>query len=695
MTDRIGQQIGNYRLVRLLGEGGFAEVYLGENMYIGTQVAIKLLSVRVAQDDIGQFQQEARLLADLTHQHIVRVLDFGVDERTPYLIMDYAPGGSLRTRHPKGSRLPLPKVVEYVQQVAQALQYAHERKLIHRDVKPENMLIGRSGEILLSDFGIALIAQSSRYQSTKDLAGTIIYMAPEQIAGHPRTASDQYALGIVAYEWLAGCRPFQGSLGEVAVQHSVTPPPSLRAQVPELPEAVEQVIFTALAKKPEERFPSVIAFATALQEASAQALVRAPRPYAVPLSWQPKAIRLTQSGMLTLPDPPVQANSPPPVEPSASAQTSSASTIPASSVSEAPPGVSPSSAATSAPKVSRRAVLFGAVGLTTMGMVGAGAFWFMHAQTQQQEPRPQHLPFTYTGHSDTVTSVAWSPDGARIAAGSADNTVLVWNVSDGSQLLTYTGHSNPVASIAWSPDGTRIASGSWDKTVQVWNASNGNRLLTYTGHSSEVHAVAWSPDGKRIASGSKDETVQVWDASNGSRLLSYTGHKGAIFQSGDVNTVAWSPDGTRIASGSADKTVQVWYSSNGSQLLIYVGHKDDVNTVAWSPDGKRIASGSADQTVQIWDASNNSQVLTYTSNSFLTYTGHSDFVMAVAWSPDGKRIASGSADQTVQVWNANNGIPLFTYRGHRAVVESGAWSHNGKYIGSGSADKTVQVWRAP
>jgi serine/threonine protein kinase len=178
--------------------------------------------------------------------------------------MDYAAGGTLRTRHPKGTCLSVPTVVAY----AQAVQYAHDQKLIHRDIKPENMLIARNGDVLLSDFGIALMAQSSRYQSTKDMAGTIAYMAPEQIEAHPRPASDQYSLAIVVYEWLSGTRPFQGSFTEIAVKHSVTPPPSLCKQLPTLSPEIEQIVFTALAKKPEDRFASVRAFATVLEQAS-------------------------------------------------------------------------------------------------------------------------------------------------------------------------------------------------------------------------------------------------------------------------------------------------------------------------------------------------------------------------------------------------------------------------------------------
>src|SRR5947199_2120768 len=219
MSDRIGQRLGNYQLLRYLGEGGFAEVYLGEHIHLGTQAAIKVLHTQLTSDDVDKFRIEARTIARLIHPHIVRVLEFGVEGKTPFLVMDYAPHGTLRQRHPKGVTLPLPTIVSYVKQVAEALQYAHDEKVIHRDIKPENMLLGRRNDILLSDFGIALVAQSSRYQSTQDMAGTMAYMSPEQIQGKPRPASDQYSLGIVVYEWLRGRRPFHGSVRELVGQH--------------------------------------------------------------------------------------------------------------------------------------------------------------------------------------------------------------------------------------------------------------------------------------------------------------------------------------------------------------------------------------------------------------------------------------------------------------------------------------------
>src|SRR5690348_14218643 len=148
MVDYIGQRLGNYQLTRLLGEGGFAQVYLGEHIYLSTQAAIKVLNTQVT-NDLDLFRTEARTIARLVHPNIVRVLEFGVEDNTPFLVMDYAPGGTLRQRHPRGTLLPLPTVVSYVKQMAEALQYAHNEKLIHRDVKPENTLLGRSNEVLL------------------------------------------------------------------------------------------------------------------------------------------------------------------------------------------------------------------------------------------------------------------------------------------------------------------------------------------------------------------------------------------------------------------------------------------------------------------------------------------------------------------------------------------------------------------
>lgn len=284
--EREGQQLDNYLLLRLLGQGAFGEVYLAEHMRRKTQVAVKVLLTRLSNDELHMFLNEARVFR-LRHPHIVPVIDFGVERKnnTPFLVMDYAPNGTLRQRHAPGAPVPLSMVVSYVRDVASALQYAHEEDVIHRDIKPANLLVGQHGEILVSDFGISIITQAGHtsLQSLQQIGGSPSYMAPELWLGKASQASDQYALAITVYEWLCGVRPFEGDIAALAHQHANVLPPSLRAKVPTLPPDVEQVIQTALAKNPRQRFASVRAFALAFEQA-AQLAASAPIEPVTPLS---------------------------------------------------------------------------------------------------------------------------------------------------------------------------------------------------------------------------------------------------------------------------------------------------------------------------------------------------------------------------------------------------------------------------
>lgn len=269
MEDLRKQHFGSYRLSRLLGRGASAQVYLGEHCYLHRPAAIKVMNEALEEQEVARFCDEASTIAQLEHRHIVQVFDFGVERQRPYLVMEYAPHGTLRQRHRPGEVVPLSTVVNYVQQIAAALDYVHQHKIIHRDIKPENFLIGRDGHILLSDFSIAVIAHRTKSMTTQDGEGDVAYMAPEQLLRKAHPSSDQYALGVVVYEWLSGTLPFQGFPLEIAMQHVEKQPPPLRQVARSVPPAVEWVVMRALEKNRNRRFASMRAFANALRAASA------------------------------------------------------------------------------------------------------------------------------------------------------------------------------------------------------------------------------------------------------------------------------------------------------------------------------------------------------------------------------------------------------------------------------------------
>ena len=218
-------------------------------------------------DDLAKFFAHASMLSRLQHPNIVPLLDFGADGDIVYIVMQYSSNGTLRERHPKGTIVPPNTVVHYTNQIASALQYIHDHKLIHRDIKPHNMLIGTYGEILLSDFGSSVVSHSLNplFPSQYDFEGTVLYAAPEQLRGTPRRSSDQYALGVVLYEWLCGQWPFFGTFEELTHQHLFVSPPPLRTKNPAIHPAIEQTVMKALTKDVRKRFSTVTEFAEALQ----------------------------------------------------------------------------------------------------------------------------------------------------------------------------------------------------------------------------------------------------------------------------------------------------------------------------------------------------------------------------------------------------------------------------------------------
>ncbi len=286
---------------------------------------------------------------------------------------------------------------------------------------------------------------------------------------------------------------------------------------------------------------------------------------------------------------------------------------------------------------------------------------------------------TLIGHKGYVRSVAWDHESKRLASGSQDRTVRLWEASNGKELRVLQGHTGSVRSVAWDHESKCLASGSGDNTVRLWEASSGKALRVLQGHTDSVTSVAWDHESKRLASGSGDKTVRLWEASSGKALRVLQGHAGYVY------SVAWDHESKRLASGGYG-TVRLWEASSGKALWVLQGHTSLVSSVAWDHESKRLASGSNDNTVRLWEASS--------GKALRVLQGHTSFVASVAWDHESKRLASGSLDNTVRLWEASSGKELWVLQGHTNSVTSVAWDHESKRLASGSWDETVRLWEA-
>jgi serine/threonine protein kinase len=585
-ANRVGQRFGDYRLTRFLGQGTFGEVYIGEHVYDNTQVAVKVLKTQLTdKNDVKAFINEARTFR-LKHPNIVQLLDFGIgDDDSPFLVMEYAPKGTLLQRHPKSSHLLLPTIVTYVKQIAAALQYAHNRRLIHRDVKPENMLFGANNEILLSDFGVAGVAHGTGSMTMQEIIGTVPYMAPEQLQGQPRPASDQYALGIIVYEWLCGERPFNGSAIEIAMQHNLTPPPPLRGKIPTISTEVEQVVMTALAKDPRQRFASVQAFANALEQASQR--IRIPKG----------AIFLTYRGHSE----PVYA-----VGWSSDGRHIFSSCRKTIQIWDAITGRK--TATVNAPETNVRWLLddkhlasASNEGVQVWNAItGTNILALTHSRSEVYQESHIHQ---------------WSPNGMHVAyIGGTTSALLIWDVTTNNHKFL----DSQIQNVVWSPDGKRIASVDWSGKLLIWDANTGRNIrmshdfrhaLTPLGNMPLIPTplFAWSFDGTQIALGNHKGEIHIWNANTGesvlSSFLSEWPEKLSMssWPSNNRCINGWSPDSRYIAR-AIDKEVWVWDITTGYKVFSYRGHTDRVHAIEWAPDRQCIASAGADRTVHIWQA---------------------------------------------------------------------------------------------
>lgn len=284
------------------------------------------------------------------------------------------------------------------------------------------------------------------------------------------------------------------------------------------------------------------------------------------------------------------------------------------------------------------------------------------------------------GHVDTIHAAGFSPDGTKVATGSADKSAIVWDLTSGKPLIALKGHGGSVHAVKFSPSGRYILTGGADKTAKLWSAEVNRDQKRFSGHQSFVSGVDFSPDSRRLATSSHDGTIKIWAIAGQKEERTLTGHIGR------VHAVRFSPDGRHLLSGGADNRAILWDADTGAIVATLTGHAHSVTSVDISPDGNLAATGSWDHTIKLWD------LKTLREKAMLK--GHAGPVICLAFSPDNRFLVSGSKDSGVRIWELAGGQTARELNGHAAAVYSVAYSPDGKYIATGSWDKSIKVWEA-
>ena len=705
-VEELGRQIGPYKLLSVLGEGGFGIVYRAEQKEpIRRQVALKVIKPGMdSKQVIARFETERQALALLDHPNIAYVFEAGTTEAgRPYFVMEYVKGESF-TMHCDRKKLDIEERLELFLQVCEAVQHAHQKGIIHRDIKPSNILVSVQENKAIPkiiDFGIAKaisqpLTERTLFTEQGQLLGTPEYMSPEQAELTSRdidTRSDIYSLGVLLYELLSGTLPFDpGTLRKAAFDEVLR---TIRDEDPPRPSTRLSGLGEKAKKVAESRHTEIAALTKRLHKE---------------LEWIPlKAMRK---------------------EPDRRYKTASELADDVRNYLNGNPLIAGPESVTyrfrkfahkhTGPIVSVAAVLavliIGFAVSTRMYLraeKNADAYlyelyvnYIAQAQNALQENNllyaqeylekcPENLRgwewyhlshvteqsnVVFKGHSESVLSVAISNDGSKIASGSADYTVRLWDADDGRELHTFKGHSSDIQCVIFNHNATRIFSGSSDDTIKIWD-NNGRNIRTLQGHRDDVKCLAVSPDNKKIISGSLDDTIKIWDVSTGKVIETISDHKG------DVRCLVISPDGERIVSGSRDKTIRVRNISNGETSVLVCDA--EIESLAVSPDGNHIVSGGNDGFIRIWDLQKKKVVK--------QLEGHSAGISAVGFSSDGELIVSASYDRNIRIWHfdsadvdSTNQVAECKCRANS--ITAAAFTPDDKRVIWGSLKGTVNAW---
>jgi WD40 repeat protein/serine/threonine protein kinase len=711
ITEGPGTVIGPYKLLQQIGEGGMGVVYMAEQQQpVRRTVALKIIKPGMDSGQvIARFEAERQALAMMDHQNIARVLDAGTtDSGRPYFVMELVHGVPI-TRFCDDNRLtPRERLALFVP-VCQAIQHAHQKGVIHRDVKPSNVLVTMYDDRPVPkviDFGVAKaieqrLTEKTLFTQFGALVGTFEYMSPEQAemnAFGVDTRSDVYSLGVLLYELLTGTTPLekqrlrQAALDELVrlIREEEPPRPSQRLSssnnLPKIAAArkteparlsrlmrgeIDWIVMRCLEKDRSRRYDTASGLARDVERYLADEPVEAcppsaryrlskfARKYRKALATAAAFVALLVAGLVVSTLLAVWATS---AEKEANLQRIASD--------EAKGKALEAKAEADQQRDEARLTAYAA------GMSVAQRAWEDNDVVRTRELL-EDVPREAGGRSLRGFEWYYLSRLCHSESLSLEGVGSVW--------LSLGGYCSVMA---FSPDGERLASGALGGAVKIWDSATGKELLSLKGHAPGVISVAFSPDGGRLASGGSDKTVKVWDSATGKELLSLGGHAAA------VTSVAFSPDGQRVGSmslgstpqrrnllGGSGITVKLWDSATGKELSTAESKADLVTCLAFSPDLRRLASGSADGKVQIWDSSTGKELV-----ALKQYDGS---LHSVAFSPDGRRLASVNKYGTAKVWDCGSGKELLSVEAHAGGLM--AFSPDGQRLASGS-DRAVKVW---